>query len=186
MFILTSCNECQCSTWYLALRILAVLSPNFEWVWDLLNFLIVASGPYFPMRYRKVCCFFIFSCLTIEERWKLRHNLALQPTSFLGSENSAFGFLKGRKWKLLFRVYSIFPLQGSNSKFNSRKDICSRCATNLYFWTKKHEIKHMLMLSLTHVTAEHEEKKNVWLQNKIKFKPECFVVQLKNSNVSSK
>ena len=44
----------------------------------------------------------------------------------------------------------------------------------------------MLMLSLTHVTAEHEEKKNVWLQTKIKFKTECFVVQLKNSNVSSK
>lgn len=184
MFILTSCNECQCSTWYLALRILAVLSPNFEWVWDLLNFLIVASGPYFPMRCRKVCCFFVFSCLTIEERWKLRHNLALQPTSFLGSENSAFGFLKGRKWKLLFRVYSIFPLQGSNSKFNSRKDIFSWYATNLYFWTNKYESKQILTLFQIHVLLERKEKENDLLQTKITIEIECFVGQLKHSNIS--
>ena len=43
------------NSWYLALRLLAVLSPKFKWGWNFPNFLTVTPGSckeaYFPMTY---------------------------------------------------------------------------------------------------------------------------------------
>ena len=42
----------------------------------------------------------------------------------------------------------------------------------------------MLPLFLAHVLVEHQENESVLLQTKITFETECFVAQLKYSNVS--
>lgn len=85
--------------------------------------------------------------------------------SLLRKKKSTFGFLKSKKGKFCSAFIAFFPVQWSNSKFNSRKGIFSRSSANLYFWTNKYKVKQMLMFQ-SHVLVEHQEKKMFCYQPK--------------------